>query len=273
MTDAERYVDNHGWMGTSKKHVGVCRLFSEGDIPLIRVKEAVIGVRPRGILSGFLVIVPESKGTATFIHNTLTNKESYSFRLRLCEELRKTGCIASAYMNKDEIVVEDMLVWKDEPVFYCKTFPERWSYVQQFFSALATDSALQRCTIRAATYALPTTVTAVPNHSVVEWVPFAPNQRRLVVVPDRTLEVKPVEKAVIEKVVKKVLKDEPVVARRDAVGPDVYQLWRGSTHLGQALVRTMGVSKSLRLCPGESIPVKVEFHKVFSKWEIVSTIP
>jgi len=270
MTDAERYADNHGWMGSSKKHVGVCRLFSEGDAPLIRVKEAVIGVRPRGILSGFLVIVPDSKGTATFIPNSLSaNNGSHSFRLRLHQDIRTTGCIASAYMNKDELVVEDMLVWKDEPAFYCKTFPERWAYVQQFFSALSPDPALQRCRIRAAIYSLPTSVVSPPPYSVVEWVPFAPNQRRLIMVPEREAPVSKVsEKKIIEK---KVPIEEPVLARRDAVGPDVYQLWRGTSHLGQALVRTMAVSKALRLCPGDAIPVKVEYHKAFSKWEIVGS--
>jgi hypothetical protein len=276
--DATLYLKTHGW-GTS----GIGRLLSETDLPLIRHREAVVGKRPRGILSGFLVVVPG--GPTAWIPPALNSV--IPVRMRLREDLRLGGCIASAYAHEGEYVVEDMLVWKDEPVFYCKAFPERWAHVREFFGALKHDTVLQGGRLRAATYWLPSAIIVPDAHSVVEWVPYAPHQKRLIYVSERVPQVRP-EKAVrpvlseraerterAEKTertvaVRKVEPIHEVVARKDLAGPDVFQLWRGTSHLGQALVRTLAVSKALRTFSpdNQDIPVTVELNKAFSKWEI-----
>ena len=243
----------------------------------MRTQEAAVGVRPRGILSGFLVIVPGSKGRAAFLPPSVEKAAPILLRLRAHPDVFKYGCILSAYRHKGTLVVEDALVWREEPVFYCMKFPERWALVHRFFRALCPDRALQGVDLVAATYTVPSAVTVPEAHSVVEWVPFEANQRRLVVVPAvaaGVAETKASPKASTNAStnaspkVETVPSSSEVVARRDPVGPDVYQLWRGATSLGQALVRTLTVSKALRLYEGESVPVSVTFHKGFSKWEV-----
>ena len=268
---ANAYCSHQGWTSAS----GIARLCKEEDVGKMRTQEAAVGVRPRGILSGFLVIVPGSKGQAAFLPPSAEKAAPILFRLRAHPDLFKYGCVLSAYRHKGTLVVEDALVWREEPVFYCMKFPERWALVHRFFRALCADRVLQGVDLVAATYTVPSAVTVPEAHSVVEWVPFEPNQRRLVVVPstlvrpavetskDRAEKPRPVATATVATAA------PDVVARRDPVGPDVYQLWRGSTSLGQALVRTLTVSKALRLYEGESVPVSVAFHKGFSKWEVV----
>jgi hypothetical protein len=270
---ATAYCSHQGWTSAS----GIARLCKEEDVGKMRTQEAAVGVRPRGILSGFLVIVPGSKGLATFLPPSVEKAEPVLLRLRAHPDLFKYGCVLSAYRHKRTLVVEDALVWREEPVFYCMKFPERWALVHRFFRALKNDPVLQGVDLVAATYAVPSAVTVPEAHSVVEWVPFEANQRRLVVVPSTT----PTACVALVSAPPVTLtkgRDEPprpvaaapseVIARRDPVGPDVYQLWRGSTSLGQALVRTLTVSKALRLYEGESVPVSVTFHKGFSKWEV-----
>jgi len=240
----------------------------------VRRKEAAVGLRPRGILSGFLVIVPGCKGLATFIPPAVDKATPFLFRARLHPDITTYGCILSAYRYKGELVIEDVLVWREDPVFYCKSFPERWALVSRFFDCVKNDPELQGVSLVPAVYRLPSTISTPDAHSVVEWVPFEGNQRRLIVVPvavptNAVTLAKPVTGPTAKPVTQS--RDE-VVARKDPVGPDVYQLWRGTTSLGQALVRTMSVSKALRLSTAELIPVSVAFHKGFSKWEVVGVL-
>jgi hypothetical protein len=272
----------------------------------VRRKEAAVGLRPRGILSGFLVIVPGCKGLVTFIPPAVDKATPFLFRVRLHPDITTYGCILSAYRYKGELVIEDVLVWREDPVFYCKSFPERWALVRHFFDGVKNDPELQGVSLVPAVYRLPSAVSTPDAHSVAEWVPFEANQRRLILVPAAvpTIAVtqakpvalstakpvalstakhvalsaaKPVALSTAKHVALSAAKPVPqsrdeVVARKDPVGPDVYQLWRGATSLGQALVRTLGVSKALRLCTAESIPVSVAFHKGFSKWEVVGVL-
>lgn len=249
---------------------------------MVRRKEAAVGLRPRGILSGFLVIVPGSKGLLTFIPPAAEKASPFLFRARLHPDITTYGCVLSAYRNKGEIVIEDVLVWREDPVFYCKSFPERWSLVSRFFDCVKNDPELQGVSLVPAVYRLPSTISTPDAHSVVEWVPFEANQRRLILVPvavptNAVSQAKPGTAPAPKPVAAPAPKPgtqsrDEVVARKDPVGPDVYQLWRGTTSLGQALVRTLSVSKALRLSTTESIPVSVAFHKGFSKWEVVGVL-
>ena len=236
------------------------------------------------------MIVPGCKGLVTFIPPAVDKATPFLFRVRLHPDITTYGCILSAYRYKGELVIEDVLVWREDPVFYCKSFPERWALVRHFFDGVKNDPELQGVSLVPAVYRLPSAVSTPDAHSVAEWVPFEANQRRLILVPAAvpTIAVtqakpvalstaKPVALSTAKHVALSAAKPVPqsrdeVVARKDPVGPDVYQLWRGATSLGQALVRTLGVSKALRLCTAESIPVSVAFHKGFSKWEVVGVL-
>jgi hypothetical protein len=59
------------------------------------------------------------------------------------------------------------------------------------------------------------------------------------------------------------------------MGPDVYAVYRDETRLGLALVRTLTISKALRLAmvPGAtSVPIRAEHNKTFDKYEVLEVI-
>jgi hypothetical protein len=60
--------------------------------------------------------------------------------------------------------------------------------------------------------------------------------------------------------------------KETAIGPDVYSLWKGEERLGIALVRTLEISRALRLTKQPEIRVHAEWSKQFEKWEIKSVL-
>jgi hypothetical protein len=151
-------------------------------------------------------------------------------------------------------------------------------------------------------------IPAFDTKSVLEWIPHSPGQRRLLFVPNgepelvhahvptqiqiqkpdvrtavsieqpRNILIIPEEQKHITEVPEPTIAAAPqttetkgsIVAKRDASGPDVFQLWRGAEALGMALIRTMAISKALRLVKTEEIPVEATFNGKFHKWEIIN---
>ena len=62
---AEEWLGNYGW-GARGKNLGISRMFSDNDMSIIRREKLVASYRPRGILSGFLAVVP-SLGHAVYL--------------------------------------------------------------------------------------------------------------------------------------------------------------------------------------------------------------
>ena len=54
---AHTYAGRFGW-GIHGKMLGISRMFQDSDISVVKNSKCVIATRPRGILSGFLAIVP-----------------------------------------------------------------------------------------------------------------------------------------------------------------------------------------------------------------------
>jgi hypothetical protein len=160
-----------------------------------------------------------------------------------------------------------------------------------FTNHVALDPAFQRLSVKPVTFVQPIAPPAFDSKSVLEWIPHAPGQRRLLFVPNGE-EVVPVEPVALQSVVVERLRTAmtlptvvsppiaanqvtqsvgtTILAKRDPSGPDVFQLWRGSESLGMALIRTMAISKALRLAKGEEIPVEAVLNNKFHKWEIIS---
>jgi hypothetical protein len=240
-------------------------------------------------MSGFLVIQELCSTYVPF------KGRSEQVRLRVSEEMRK-GTVFMAYRQQQTLVLEDVLVWKGGLVWTSKTFPERWFLLNKFFTNhVALDPAFQRLSVKPVTFVQPTAPPAFDSKSVLEWIPHAPGQRRLLFVPNGE-EVVPVEPVALQSVVVERLRTAmtlptvptvvspplqvrtqatqsvgtTILAKRDPSGPDVFQLWRGSEALGMALIRTMAISKALRLAKGEEIPVEAVLNNKFHKWEIIN---
>ncbi len=243
----------YGW-GPQGRTLGISKMFQDADVALLKSQKAVAALRPRGILSGFLVITEKA---AVFVPPPTGRQQPYIIRLRLSLAFGGGGYVFSAYGDNGDIVLEDVLVWEGRGVFAEKGFAERWELVGQFMGGWQPDNALQGCTIRFAEYmALTELLTQEPEErQVVEFVPLAANAKRLVWVPAA-------EEA----------KGSTWLARREAlVGPDIYSLWTttGEKQPQHALVRTLAVSRALRLHPAAEFRVNAVWNKMFERWEIL----
>ena len=317
----EQYLGQHTW-GSHGKQMGISRMWREADTFVGRGKW-VQTQRPRGILSGFLAIVP-SLGYGVYVPPMAAKHGPLRLRLRVSEELRHDGAIFSAYLKDGTLVLEDVLVWKGDPVWHEKAFHERWKLMAQFLEKEYTpDAALQGTPLTVATYAPLSAMKRPDSTSVLEFVPNGPKQKRVLWVEERTQgtiprptgpigNVGPVETgrtaskvlllpktgakplvAPITSVPATVpttptvpveLSLPPVapnpssgptnsggfVAKREAIlGPDVFSVWRGGEKVGLALVRTLAISKALRLVKQDEIRIRATWNKQFDKWEIL----
>ncbi len=258
---AQAYLTRFGW-GAQGKSLGITRMFQEADVAALKSLKAVAALRPRGVLSGFLVIAPPSPQTPTpicaFFPPVTGKQQPFVIRMRLAETLAKEGAIFSAYSDNGDIVLEDVLAWRGKALFQTAGFEERWRRVGEMLEMWVADEALQGCGIRFMEYMSLAELMALQElgeRQVVEFVPLAAATKRMVWVPTE-------ESA----------KTTVWHARREAlVGPDIFSLWSDKgekqPHLG--LVRTLATSKMLRLHPVDEFRVNAAWNKMFERWEIL----
>lgn len=260
---AETYAGDQGW-GARGKQIGISRMLNDSDITNLMNSQYVAALRPRGIISGFLVVVP---GTSSFVYlpPVAAKMGPQQIQTRLSTTVKEKGALFSAYMTRDQegartLIIEDVLVWNDKPVWYYNSFPERWAHLNEFFDQhFIHDTRLQKCTIQPQTYmALQNVGNTEPTaKQVVEFTPIIKGQKRYIWMPPR------VEERTTE---------EPLTVRKEVgSGPDVYIVYKGATRMGQALVRTLAISKALRTAVpsvDSSAAVQAVFNKQFEKWDI-----
>jgi hypothetical protein len=263
---AEEFLGKYGW-GARGRNLGVSRMFGEGDKASLSRNALSIALRPRGVLSGFLAIVPECG--VVYIPPIAAKVPPMRLRLRVSDTLLSSGAVFSAYLTRDSprrLVLEDVLVWKGEAVWNTKTFGERWNkYMGDFVNNhFRSDLALQGCIVELAEYKAVTAAFPEPDEkSVAEFVPNAPNSKRLIWMPPR----------IVPALTPHAL--EFTVRKEVGMGPDVYAVYRKEERLGLALVRTLAVSRALRLAAGAMggiAPVRAEHNKVFDKYEILEVV-
>jgi hypothetical protein len=265
VAQAEEFCGTYGW-GARGKYIGVSRMFAEGDKIALQRNKMVISIRPRGILSGFLAVVP-ALGYAVYLPPIAARQGPQRIRMRVSEDLLKQGAVFSAYPLRDgKLILEDVLVWKGVSVWFTAPFEERWNTIMKsfVFQEWKNDPVLQTRSIDLASYVSITDASEPDAQSVIEFVPNTPNQKRLIWIPS----------------VQQGPKSTPgegsaFMAKQEAsMGPDVYSIWRATERLGLALVRTLAISRALRGVKQETIPVQCVWNKQFEKWEItqISTI-
>jgi hypothetical protein len=225
----------------------ISKLFQDSDVAALKTMKAVATLRPRGILSGYLVIAD----TIQFVPPATAKQTPFPVRMRLTPDIRDT--VFSAYTENGDIVIEDVLVWKGKHV--TTGFEERWRYVGDFATSWQPDGPLQGCTIRLADYVALADLPEPTERQVVEFVPLGPNTKRLVWIP----------------VAEAAAKTTWIAKREGIVGPDIFSLWCPTTgeKQGMALVRTLAVSKALRLHPVDEFRVVTTWNKMFERWEIL----
>jgi len=290
---AETYISNKGW-GARGKNLGVSRMFGDNDKQSLSRNTWFVATRPRGLISGFLAILPNGGG-AVYIPPIAAKIQPQRLRLRVCEELRSDGAIFSAYMTRDnlrQLILEDVLEWRGEPVWSTKPFKERWDvYMRDFLTNMfINDAHLQGFNVATADYKSLSAACAPNDRQVLEFIPDAAGTKRLIwsqaarrkqtePTVRNTVTEEPVESPALPTIVSKSPASTSahisfVVKKEAGMGPDVYAIYRGAERLGLALVRTMAISRALRLAcgtvEGAEIAVNAEYNKTFNKWEVLS---
>jgi hypothetical protein len=311
VASAEEYMGSFGW-GARGKHLGVSRMFGEGDKASLSRNKWYAAARPRGILSGFLVILPNSGATAVYLPPIAAKIQPQRLRLRVSPAVASNGAVFSAYLMRGatgpdgtqaprRLVLEDTLVWNGEPVWSTTSFKDRWNrithaFVTEHFTA---DTRLQGFTFELAQYTPLAHAKEPDDRSVLEFVPDTGNQKRLIwmaprearepgvdatAAPQNTvrsseipaLPTKVPEVALPAAAAPGVPPQGGFLVKKEAgMGPDVYAVYRGDARLGLALVRTLAVSKALRLAAGHegaTATVRADFNKTFDKYEILSVL-
>ena len=280
---AEEYVGKNGW-GARGKTLGISRMYSENgaDKALIRKEKVVASLRPRGILSGFLAVVP-NLGYAVYLPPIAAKMGPQRIRLRLSTQVLKDGAIFSAYFNKTrQLVIEDVLTWQSAPVWHTKPFKERWERIVADFAAnhFKPMLELQGTEIILAQYTSVNQVQAQePDvNYVVEFVLNGSNTKRIIWIPPK-IEPAPTTQAAKEPTPDGVKTHDGVKTPganifkvKKEMGPDVFSVWRGEERLGLGLVRTLAISRALRLANLDEIQVVADHNKQFDKWEIKTVI-
>jgi hypothetical protein len=267
---AEEYLGKFGW-GARGRSLGVSRMFGTSDVASCVRNAVVATLRPRGVLSGFLAVVP---GTGVVYIPPIAAKVSpQRLRLRVSDSLLESGAIFSAYITRDSprtLVIEDVLVWNGVDVWNTRTFSDRWNnLLADFFAShFRSDPVLQGCTVDHARYVNPSALSKPDEKHVVEVVPEGAGSKRLIWMP-RDSEIAHVSTA------PKAADEKCTVQKEAGMGPDVYAVYKGSTRMGLALVRTLAISKALRLALSPmqtAIPVRAELNKMFDKYEILEVL-
>ncbi len=243
--DVHTFLAQHGW-GIQGK-LGISKLLQPSDVESLKTMKAVVAYRPRGVLSGFLAILPRQ---AIFVP---PGKAPQQVRMRLQEDVWREGAILSAYLDGTDIVLEDVLMWRGKSVWDVG-FEERSRRMQEFVDAWKPDDVLQGCGIRLAQYFTLGDLEEPEERQVLEFVPLAPRTKRMVWIP--TEEVK----------------GTTWIAKREKhVGPDVFSLWSlaGEKQPTLALVRTLAISRTLHCHPVDEFKVQSEWNKRFGRWEIL----
>ncbi len=243
---AQHFLQKYGW----SQGFGISKLFQPTDVGILRTMKAVAAHRPRGVLSGFLAVLPETQG----IFFVGPKSSPRQIRMRIGDEICKEGVILSAYEDGTDLVLEDVLVWKGVALFRTQSFDARWKHMQEFVDAWKPDPALQGCGIRLASYVALEDVGEPEDRQVLEFIPIAPGMKRMVWIPTEEVE-----------------RTTWIAKRERLVGPDIFSLWsmQGEKQSTLALVRTLQISRMLHCHPVDEFKVQSIWSKRFGRWEIV----
>jgi hypothetical protein len=252
---AVQFLAKYGW-GSQGRILGISRMFQENDVAFLKKTQCLASYRPRGILSGFLAIIP-SLQMSVYIPPLGGKTPARQIRMRLSHELLRDGAILSCFWDGADLVLEDVLMWRGTNLWQTTTFQNRWNiYMKEFTSHYQPDDALQAHIIRFTEYMSLEQLQKPENRDVVEFIPNTPNNKRLVWVPTDESELKSFE--------------EHIVRREATIGPDIFSVWSPTAErLGIAYIRTLAMSRLLRLHPIQEFKVQTQWSKIFERHEIM----
>lgn len=254
---ATQYISKFGF-GSQGRMLGISKMFQDSDMNLIRRQKVVATYRPRGVLSGFLAVVPSLRATV-WIPPVAGKMTSRILRMRFSDTVLRNGAVFSCYWeqgSKNTLVLEDLLAYNNQPLWQTQTFAQRCEILRQVCNEFQPDGILQGFEVRLAEYMALDQLQTPTDRDVVEFVPNVANSKRLIWLP--------VEEANCGE-----QKITMLAKRETLIGPDIFTLWRGDSRIGMAAVRTIAISSALRLKSGEEFEVQTVWNKMFERHEIV----
>lgn len=255
---ATQYISKFGW-GTQGRMLGISKMFQDADLQVLKKQKVVATFRPRGVLSGFLAVVPSLRATV-WIPPVAGKMTPRILRMRFSDTVLREGAVFSCYWEQGStqtLVLEDLLAWQGQSLWQTQSFAQRWATLKTICTDFRPDSALQGFDIRLAEYVALDQLQAPGEREVVEFVPNAANTKRLIWLP-------------VEETNGCTGAKTAMVARREhVIGPDIYSLWQNNARVGMAIVRTLAISRSLRQKAGDEFEVQTAWNKMFERHEIV----
>ncbi len=253
---ATQYLARNGW-GAQGKMLGISRMFQDADMTSLKKDKILASLRPRGVLSGFLAIVPDIR-TVVYLPPIAGKTQPRQIRMRLPDDLLETGAVFSAYWNEaSELILEDVLVWRGISVWSKMPFSERWEKCMRELSSIwQPDDTIQGCSIRFAEFKTLASLQKPGEREVVEFIPEAPHTKRMIWL--NTQEAEATTQAV------------HMVHREVAIGPDIFSVWsEKGERLGIAYIKTLATSRALRVHAANEFRVKTTWNKMFDRHEII----
>lgn len=268
---AEEFCSKQGF-GSRGKYTHLGRMFNPSDLTQLQTSQHVCAYRPRGILSGFLVIHPELQ-YAVFLPSVSSKLQPQRLRIRIDPRLLEHGVIASAYLYNKQYVLEDLIYIDGNVIWQTREFSDRWKRMKQLLeNEMCNDLHIQgNIEITCASYMSLNQLVEPADDKIVEFIPLGASQKRLIWIPERdTARMTPASSDTSS--TSKSTSALHIAKREASMGPDVYSIYEGDKKLGVALVRTLVASRALRLGfagGAETLRVTTQFNKQFDKWEII----
>lgn len=256
VSTATQFIARYGW-GAQGKMLGISRMFQEADMNLLKKEKLVASLRPRGILSGFLAIVPALK-SAIYLPPIAGKTQPKQIRMRLSDDLLQTGAILSCYWSSgNELILEDILVWKGASIWQKMPFSARWSEcMRSFADSWQPDTVLQNCQIRFAEFLSLESLQKPSDREVIEFIPDSPHAKRMIWLTNEQTEMG--------------THTIQTVHRESQIGPDIFSVWSDKgERLGIAYIKSLAMSRQLRLHDASEFKVKTAWNKMFERHEIL----
>jgi hypothetical protein len=256
---ATQYISKFGW-GTQGRMLGISKMFQDADLQVLQKQKVVATYRPRGVLSGFLAVVPSLRATV-WIPPVAGKMTARILRMRFSDSILRDGAVFSCYWEQGStqtLVLEDLLAYQGQALWQSQTFAQRWSILKTICGEFRPDTVLQGFAIRLAEYVALDQLQAPAEREVIEFVPNGANTKRLIWLPIEENEGG--------------TKQGMMAKRESVVGPDIYSLWQNNARVGMAVVRTLAVSRALRQKAGDEFEVQTSWNKMFERHEIIGCV-
>ena len=253
------------------------RMYNDSDLENFSKYKYFGKYRPRGVLSGLLVI----KNTRTPIEFIQPNRPKITIRLRIHESFTENGsAIFLAYLQKNKtdesqiLMIEDLLLFENKNLFQTMNFEDRWKLVEHFFTSTSPklftqDSIISNnIYVKCSTYysmidipkpELLTTIDSSLTNPILEMIPNNKNMKKIIILLEKESD-------------SKVFIAERIIGK----GPDLFYLKKEESKESDeylekiAAVQKLEISKALRKLT--TAKVKCIYNEKFEKYEIIEII-